>query len=82
MQIERYIRQSAVSTAHQCGTLAMRPQEDMGVVDSRLRVYDIEGLRIVDNSVPPVMVDQHPMASIYMLAEKAADMIREDHQLV
>ncbi|GAA5900719.1 hypothetical protein JCM6882_007647, partial [Rhodosporidiobolus microsporus] len=82
MQIERYIRQSAVSTAHQAGTLAMRPKDDMGVVDTRLRVYDVEGLRVVDNSIPPYMVDQHPMATIYMLAEKAVDMIKEDHQLV
>ncbi|GAA6035100.1 hypothetical protein JCM8097_002184 [Rhodosporidiobolus ruineniae] len=81
MQIERYIRESAVSTAHQAGTLAMRPREDQGVVDSQLKVYGVEGLRVVDNSIPPVTIDQHPTATIYALAEKAADLIKQEYNL-
>jgi choline dehydrogenase len=60
----------------------MRPKDDQGVVDARLRVYDVDGLRVVDNSIPPVMLDQHPTLTIYMLAEKAADMIKQDHGLL
>ncbi|GAA5857417.1 hypothetical protein JCM8547_002270 [Rhodosporidiobolus lusitaniae] len=81
MQIERYIRESAVSTAHQAGTLAMRPREDMGVVSPELKVYGVQGLRVVDNSIPPVTVDQHPTGLIYAFSEKAADMIKAEYGL-
>jgi choline dehydrogenase-like flavoprotein len=53
----------------------MRPLDDEGVVSHTLEVYGVKGLRVVDNSIVPVFVDQHPTASIYMIAEKAAQMI-------
>ncbi|KAL1581798.1 hypothetical protein WHR41_09478 [Cladosporium halotolerans] len=52
-----------------------------GVVDSRLRVYGAKKLRIVDASIFPVVPDQHTQGQIYMVAEKAASMIKEDHGL-
>jgi choline dehydrogenase len=50
----------------------MLPQEAGGVVDSRLRVYGVKGLRIVDASIFPVVPDQQTQAATYMVAEKGA----------
>jgi choline dehydrogenase len=50
----------------------------MAVVDARLRVHGVQGLRVVDGAVMPRIVSGNTNAPIIMLAEKAADLIRED----
>ncbi len=63
---------------HPVGSCSMLPKEDGGVVDSRLKVYGVEGLRVVDASVIPKHVAVHPQDSIYSVAEKAAILMKED----
>lgn len=63
---------------HEIGTVKMGPRTDTyAVVDPQLKVYGIEALRIVDASIMPTMPSGHVNAGIYMIGEKAADMIKE-----
>ncbi|XP_059049471.1 glucose dehydrogenase [FAD, quinone]-like [Achroia grisella] len=64
---------------HHCCTNKMGPEDDAGaVVDSRLRVYGVKGLRVVDASIMPHVPAAHTNAPTMMIAEKAADIIKED----
>ncbi|XP_047346924.1 uncharacterized protein LOC124947997 [Vespa velutina] len=64
---------------HEIGTVKMGPKTDpYAVVDSRLRVYGIKNLRVVDASIMPTIPIGHVNAGIFMIGEKAADMIKQD----
>ncbi|GBP43989.1 Glucose dehydrogenase [Eumeta japonica] len=79
--LECQARHHTLTIYHPVGTCAMGPASDPNaVVDPRLRVYGVKSLRVVDGSVMPEIVSGNTNAPIVMIAEKAADVIKEDWQ--
>lgn len=75
--IETAIRSRAGQHYHVCGTCRMGEAAESSVVDSRLRVHGIEGLRVVDASIMPTLLNANLAAPVMMIAERAASFIRE-----
>jgi choline dehydrogenase len=72
-----FIRANAMSGYHYCGTCRMGPSGDPGaVVDAGLKVHGVEHLYVVDASVMPRTPSANTMAAIYMVSEKASDLLR------
>ncbi|MEI9984734.1 MAG: GMC family oxidoreductase N-terminal domain-containing protein [Aliidongia sp.] len=76
-----FARQYGNSSYHLVGTCRMGPASDpTAVVDERLRVRGVRGLRVVDASIMPTMPSANTYAATMMIAEKASDMILADHR--
>jgi choline dehydrogenase len=80
-EILTFLRQEGLITNHMVGTCRMGPDE-MAVVDERLRVRGIEGLRIADASVMPTMPSGNTSIPCIMVGEKCADMLLADAEQV
>lgn len=73
------IRTASITIYHFSGTCKMGPREDpTAVVDPKLKVIGIQGLRVADGSIMPEITSAHINIPIYMIAEKLADMIKEE----
>ena len=77
--IADFIRERAETIYHPVGTCKMGADDDpMAVVDSKLRVRNVAGLRVVDASVMPSLVGGNTNAPTIMIAERAAEWIRKE----
>jgi choline dehydrogenase len=75
--LREYLHKAANTFCHPSGTCKMG-QDAMAVVDERLRVRGIESLRVIDASIMPALPSAGPAPAVFMIAEKGADLIKED----
>jgi choline dehydrogenase len=78
--LEEYIRNGVVTFWHQSGTAKMG-RDSMSVVDSKLKVHGVEGLRIADASILPRVTTGNTMAPCVVIGERAASILQEVHGL-
>jgi len=76
-EILDFIRKTGTITQHMVGTCRMG-HDPAAVVDDRLRVHGIEGLRIADASIMPTIPSGNTSVPCIMIGEKCADMVLED----
>jgi choline dehydrogenase-like flavoprotein len=72
-----WVRDNTITDWHPVGTCSMLPRARGGVVDPALRVYGTSNLRVVDASIFPLHISAHIQATVYAVAEKAADCIKQ-----
>jgi choline dehydrogenase len=77
---KEYVRNNASTVYHPCGTCRMGV-DDMAVTTPDLKVRGIEGLRVVDASVMPMVPSSNIHPATIMVAEKAAETIRQDWKM-
>jgi choline dehydrogenase len=71
-----FAREAGLTAYHLCGTCRMGPPDDpLAVVDDQLRVRGLQALRIADASIMPAVPSANTSAAVFMIAEKASDMI-------
>lgn len=79
-EMERFVRDSAVTYWHQTCTAKMG-RDAMSVVDSKLKVYGVDRLRIADGSVMPRITTGNTMAPCVIIGEKAARALCDEHDI-
>jgi len=80
VDLENFIREVATTYSHETCTAEMG-RDPMSVVDSRLKVYGIEKLRIADGSIMPRVPAGNTMAPCVVIGERAAEMLKAEYGL-
>ncbi|KAJ7501565.1 alcohol oxidase [Mycena galericulata] len=75
--VKSFLRNTVAAHNHALGSTVMAPRNLGGVVDSSLKVYGLENVRIVDAGIIPQMITGAISATVYAVAEKASDIIKE-----
>ena len=75
-RVRAYVRETLTTYQHVVGTCRMGV-DGLAVVDPELRVYGVDGLRVADASVMPVVTSGNTHAASTMIGERAADLVRE-----
>ena len=75
-EIEADLRRRLMLIYHPVGTARMSDTHEQAVVDSKLRVHGLQGLRVIDASIMPTIVGGNTNAPTIMIAERGADLIR------
>ncbi|KAJ5467521.1 hypothetical protein N7475_005273 [Penicillium sp. IBT 31633x] len=78
--MKRTVLDRSQTSFHPCGTARLSKNIEQGVVDPALKVHGITNLRVIDACVIPVIPDCRIQNSVYMVAEKGADLIKEDYK--
>ncbi|PTB65072.1 GMC oxidoreductase [Trichoderma citrinoviride] len=79
-EMKRAVLDRCQTAFHPTGTARLSKSIDQGVVDPSLKVHGVKNLRVIDASVIPVIPDCRIQNSVYMVAEKGADMIKAAHK--
>lgn len=77
--MRRTVLDRSQTSFHPCGTTRLSKNIEQGVLDPSLKVHGIKNLRVIDASVMPAIPDCRIQNSVYMVAEKGADLIKKDH---
>ena len=76
--VREHINTGFITGWHVVGSCAMMPRDQGGVVDPRLKVYGTRNVRVIDASIVPLHVRGNTVSLTYAIAEKGADLIKED----
>jgi choline dehydrogenase len=79
-ELESFVRDAATTFWHETCTAKMG-RDEVSVVDSRLKVYGVENLRIADGSIMPRITTGNTMAPCVIIGERAAEILRRTHNL-
>ena len=77
--MDQFVRNAALTYFHETCTAKMG-RDAMSVVDSHLRVYGVENLRIADGSIMPRVTTGNTMAPCVIIGERAGELIKTSHQ--
>jgi choline dehydrogenase len=75
--LEKFVRENASTIWHPVGTCKMG-RDDLSVVDPMLKVYGLEGLRVADASIMPIVTSGNTYAASVMIGEKLVDILLTD----
>jgi len=78
-ELEEIVRERTETLYHPVSTCRMAPLEQGGVLDSQLRVYGIQGLRVCDASIFPSIISGHTAGACFAVAERLSTILKKEY---